>query len=231
MAYIFTPLVFMIIGYAIAAVIFSPFLEFIHAAGGLLIGSERPDFAPLELQSVFDEEAADDMAISVATVEDIDEDGDVVIHISEITLPHYGQHYAELRNRRIGLQAPVYFGDNYEILRVGVGHNINSLLPGFGGTMLLAGHNTSDFLPFQDITVGDVVEFQTNYGHFEYEVARMEVFHRDEAASHIDFVQIEEELLVMYTCYPFDVIGRTPYRLFVFAEKISGPVIDIFARE
>jgi len=228
MAYIFTPLVFVIIGYAIAALIFSPFFEFIHAAGNLLIGPERPDFAPLELQSVFDEEAADEMA---EITEEIDEDGDVVIHISEITFPHYGQHYAELRNRRIGLQAPVYYGDNYEILRVGVGHNISSLLPGFGGTMLLAGHNTSDFLPFQDIIIGDVVEFQTNYGHFEYEVVHMEVFHRDEAASHVDFGQTEIELLVMYTCYPFDVIGRTPYRLFVFAEKISGPEIDIYARE
>jgi sortase A len=229
MAYIFTPLVFMIIGYAIAAIVFSPFLEFVNAAGNMLIGPERPNFAPLELQFVFDEAAADEMAIAIE--EEVDEDGEVVIHISEITLPQYGQHYAELRNRRIGLQAPVFFGDNYEILRVGVGHNFSSFLPGFGGTMLLAGHNTSDFLSFQDIIISDVVEFQTNYGHFEYEVVRMEVFHRDEAASHVDFGQTEIELLVMYTCYPFDVIGRTPYRLFVFAEKISGPIIDMYARE
>jgi len=225
MVYIFTPLVFVIIGYAIAAVVFSPFLEIIHAAGGLLIGHDRPNFAPLELHSVFNEEAADYI------VEEIDEDGAAVVHVSDITIPHYGQHYAELRNRRIGLQAPVFYGDNYEILRVGVGHNIGSLLPGFGGTMLFAGHNTSDFLPFQDIIIGDVVELQTNYGHFEYEVVDMEVFHRDVAINAVDFGQTEIELLIMYTCYPFNVIGRTPYRLFVFAEKISGPVIDIMARE
>ena len=216
MAYIFTPLIFMIIGYAIAAIIFSPFLDIVHAVGGLLISPDGPNFT-LELQSIFDEDAADE------------ELG--IIHISDITIPYYGQHYAELRNRRIGLKAPVYFGDNYEILRFGVGHHYNSSLPGFGGTLLLAGHNTSDFLPFQDIIIGDVVEFQTNYGHFEYEIIDIEIFHMDVAEETVDLEQTDVELLLMYTCYPFDVIGRSPYRMFVFAEKISGPVVDTTVQE
>jgi sortase A len=216
MAYILTPLIFMIIGYAIAAFIFSPFIDIIHAAGSLVISRDGPDFSGLEFESVFDEDAADV----------IEEDG--VIHISEIEMPVYGQHYAEIRNRRIGLEAPVHFGDSYEILRFGVGHNFWTDLPGFGGMTLLAGHNTTHFLPFQDIVIGDVIELQTNYGHFEYEVTTIELIHHvDDAEVAFELGESEIEMLIMYTCYPFDAIGLTPYRLFVYAEKISGPVVDM----
>ena len=224
MAYIFTPLIFMIIGYAITAYIFSPFIDIIHAAGSLVISRDGPNFDELGLDSVFDEDAADDM------VEDGNEDEDEIIYFSEIGFPLYGQHYAEIRNRRIGLQAPVFFGDSYEILRFGVGHNIGTRLPGFGGMLVLAGHNTTHFLPLQAITIGDVVEFQTNYGHFEYEVVDIQTFHRDNATDAFYLVQNDMETLVMYTCYPFNAIGMPPYRLFVFAEKITGPVIDLTAQ-
>ena len=222
MAYIFTPLIFMIIGYSFTALIFSPFFEVIHAAGTLIITRDGPNFDPVELHSIFDEDAP---------AQDNQTEGEV--HVTEIELPFFGAHYAEIRNRRIGLTAPVYFGDSYDILRVGVGHNIGSQLPGFGGTILMAGHNTTHFLPLQDIENGDIIELQTNYGHFEYEVIEIELFHRDVAEDAIDFGQTEIELLLIYTCYPFNSnsIGTTQYRLFVFAEKISGPTVDILARE
>jgi len=217
-AYIFTPLIFMIIGYTIAAIIFSPFFDIIHAAGDLVISRDGPDFS-LDLYSIFDEDAADDGIT------------EGIIHISEIGIPYYGNHYAEIRSRRIGLLAPVFFGDDYEILRAGVGHNFGSFLPGFGGTILMGGHNTTHFLPLKDIIIGDLVELQTNYGYFEYEVIDIEIFHTDSVLYAFDFAQTEQELLVMYTCYPFEVIGLTDYRMFVIAEKISGPEIDILAQE
>ena len=34
---------------------------------------------------------------------------------------------------------------------------------------------------------------------------------------------IDHEQLIMYTCYPFDMLSSTPYRYFVYAELISGP--------
>jgi sortase A len=213
MAYIFTPLIFMIVGYAIAALIFSPYAEIIHAAGQFIIIDDVPDFSGLDLtDSIFDDAA------------DVEEDG--VIHISEIDFPIEGQHYAKIRNRRIGLEAPVYFGDSYEILRFGVGHSFVTDFPGFGGMTLLAGHNTTHFLPFQDIETGDVIEITTNYGLYEYEVTIVETFHRENAQAAFELGASEQEMLIMYTCYPFDTIGLSPYRLFVFAQKISGPVVQ-----
>jgi len=223
MAYVFTPLISTIIGYAIVAIIFSPFFGVIYAIGDLVIINDGSNFGYTDLDSIFDENAA----------EYVVEDEDGIVHISEVTIPSYGEHYAEIRNRRIGLQAPIYFGDSYEILRYGVGHNLNSRLPGFGGTLLMAGHNTSHFLPLQDIEIGDILNLQTNYGFFEYEVFDINLFHRDVAANYVDFAQMDMEMLIIYTCYPFNsnTIGRAVYRMFVFAEKISGPVIDILVQE
>jgi len=216
MAYIFTPLIFVIVGYMITAIVLSPFWDVIHAANTLLISSSESSFS-VELNSIFDENVV------------VENEGE--IHISEIDIPHYGTHYAEIRSNRIGLLAPVYYGDSYEILRFGVGHNSGSFFPGFGGTILMSAHNTSHFLPLKDIEDGDIVEIQTNYGQFKYEVVDVRVVHSSEALNYFDFGQTDQELLVIYTCYPFGgIVGITPFRLFVFGEKISGPAVDFMAR-
>lgn len=209
MAYIYMPLIFMIIGYFLIALALSPFYDIVYAAGNLVITSDRPDFSQ-ELASVFEGDSANTDADS--------------IDISTVEIPSFGTHYAEIRSNRIGLMAPVYYGDSYEILRSGVGHNIGSFLPGFGGTILLAGHNTTHFLPLQDIEIGEAVELRTNYGHYKYEVTDIRVLHKDDTSA-FDLAQTEKELLVMYTCYPLDEIGMTDERMFVYAEKISGPNI------
>ena len=36
----------------------------------------------------------------------------------------------------------------------------------------------------------------------------------------------DKESLIMYTCYPFDELGLTSDRFFVYAKFVSGPVID-----
>ena len=46
------------------------------------------------------------------------------------------------------------------------------------------------------------------------------------AAKFDDAVLIEQKpRLILYTCYPFDMLGLTPKRFFVYAEQISGPTV------
>ena len=40
-----------------------------------------------------------------------------------------------------------------------------------------------------------------------------------------DFTRTDENL-ILYTCYPFDALGFTPNRYFVYAKYVSGPVLD-----
>ena len=43
-------------------------------------------------------------------------------------------------------------------------------------------------------------------------------------ATAYDFTRTDENL-IMYTCYPFDALGFTPDRYFVYAKYVSGPVL------
>ena len=209
-AFILMPFTFMIIGYGFAMIAIAPFYDMAVAISGLLFMDEVPVFAQAH-SSIFDE----DFEFMEVTE----------LSILDIELPRHGMQFAQVRNARIGLSVPVYWGDNYEILRRGVGNSMGSFLPGFKGTTLLAGHNTTHFLPLQDVEVGDIIEFTTNYARFEYQVTELRILDRRDPTA-IDLAQQEEDILVMYTCYPFNqIVGIPRLRLFVYAERVSGPNI------
>ena len=146
------------------------------------------------------------------------------IRIADIDFPVTGTQYAKIDCARIGLDAPVYWYDTDDILAYGVGQSIASFLPGFGRAIILSGHNTTYFRCLENITVGDIIRFDTNYYPYEYTVTDVEVL--DEKAFSdvlVEKIGKEKEELVMYTCYPFYAItGRKTQRLVVTAERTKG---------
>ena len=97
-------------------------------------------------------------------------------------------------------------------------------IPGEGKTILLAGHNNTFFNDLQHTEIGATVTITTHYGVYTYEVTDMAVKdYQDETA--YDFTRTDENL-ILYTCYPFDALGFTPNRYFVYAKYVSGPVLD-----
>ena len=88
-----------------------------------------------------------------------------------INYPTYGSKYATLKIPSIGLEQPVYYGANYTILKSGIAHDENSFFPGEGGSVILAGHNFSSFLgSLPKAQVGDIINLETTYGNFNYEI-------------------------------------------------------------
>lgn len=143
---------------------------------------------------------------------------------ADIVMPSVGQQYGKLTCKRLGINAPVIFGDNDACLSAGVGHHTGTLLPGFGSTILLAGHNYSYFKPFKNVKVGDVFTLTTNYGKYVYECYKLDVKEFDDP----NFVNysMPRETLVMYTCYPFYYMsGVKTQRIKVICKKVSGPVV------
>lgn len=97
-------------------------------------------------------------------------------------------------------------------------------IPGEGKTILLAGHNNTFFNDLQHAEAGATVTIMTHYGVYTYEVTGTEILdYQDETA--YDFTRTDENL-ILYTCYPFDALGFTPNRFFVYAKYVSGPVLD-----
>ena len=63
---------------------------------------------------------------------------------------------------------------------------------------------------------------KTSYGVYQYSVSKTKVFKADDMKAY-DLEQ-DYEQLILYTCYPFRLLsGSRQQRLFVYADKISGP--------
>ncbi len=214
MAYLYMPLIFAVCGYMICFLLLTPVLDMLQAMGGMMIADEIPDFNQ-SLNSIYDPEAAE-------------KNREEAVSIKDITIPAYGTLYAHISCEKIGLDAPVYWGDNNEILKAGVGQYIGSFMPGFEKTILLSGHNTTDFKCLQNIELGDIITVTTNYGIYEYEVEDIQVIHMDTAEAEIgDILGQDKEQLITYTCYPFEkMVGRKVDRYFIFSKKLSGPVVE-----
>lgn len=122
------------------------------------------------------------------------------------------------------LSAPVYYGDGNSELNKGAGVYMGAWIPGEGRTVMIAGHAGTFFRKLEGIQPGMQIRFATYYGEYMYEVTEAKVLEAvDESA--YDFSRTDENL-ILYTCYPFDALGYTPFRFFVYAKCVSGPNIE-----
>ena len=130
--------------------------------------------------------------------------------------PEYGTQYATIEIPAIDVNLPVYFGDTLEILKNGVGHSSGSYFPGEGGSIVYMGHNsTSVFRRFSELQIGDEITVTTTYGEYKYSIYDMQLI--DETDIDALPIQNEEEILMVYTCYPFNNIGYATQRYVVYA--------------
>jgi len=132
--------------------------------------------------------------------------------------PVIGEMYAKLNIASCDINLPVYYGDNDKILDAGIGHFSGSHFPGEGKGILYTTHNTADKLyNIKDIKVGDKVEVLTTSKAFNYKVTKTEVIQEtDEKKAKIES---DKELLMIYTCYPFNADKYTDKRFMVYCER------------
>ncbi len=132
--------------------------------------------------------------------------------------PDYGKSFGTLKIPSVKIEKTLYHGDTMDILRYGLGHFAGSYFPGEGGTILIAGHNTSGFLrTLPKVNIGDEVSIETVYGDYTYIIYDTKVMKASELEK-MDFKD-EEETLVLYTCYPL-TIGHPKTRYVVYARRL-----------
>ncbi len=218
MAYIIMPLIFTILGYSLFAAAFSPVINLAVSVGNMVISQKLPNFDQ-DYDSIFTPPTTDPNRTPGPNGEA------ETIPVDGITIPKLGNHYAQLSCERIGLSGKVYYGDSSAILKRGIGQFSGTFFPGFGLPILLSAHNTTYFKPLKQIEVGDVIEFTTSYGIYEYQVTELRVANKNDKTAYD--LSAKEEILILYTCYPFEVLSYTKSeRLFVYAQRISGPNVD-----
>lgn len=212
-AYFYMPLLFLFLGYGTLYLVLAPVLNLVTTSVNLILLNEAPTFKE-EKDSIFDKEK-----IEVTT--------NKTISSSEITYPKIGTEYGLVSIDKLKIASKLTFGDRPVDLRTGVGHFNGSVFPGEEGTTLIGGHNTTDFASLPLIEIGDEITVTTNYGVYQYVVKSQRVARFDDASAIEQIYQKQKgNSLILYTCSPADMIGLTDDRLFVYADLVSGPLID-----
>lgn len=134
--------------------------------------------------------------------------------------PEYGSKYGQIKISSVGIDLPLYYGDNMEVLSHGIGQYAGSYFPGEGGTIILAGHNDPGFFDkLLEVKQGEKVSLDTSYGKFEYIIESFKVVNEKDLSAFP--IQDDKEILIMYTCYPLGV-GKKTERFVVYAYRVGG---------
>ncbi len=223
MNFIILPVIFCILILAISAALVYPYAnEFAEMSKTYF--TDRDIDIPSDCYDIFVPADGDSEEPEVKSVMDSKPQEQRTIPLSSISYPYYGQRLGELIVEDCQIYASLYFGDGNNELNNGVGMYTGGYIPGYGKTVMIAGHNNTDFNGFKYAKKGQKVIIRTYYGTYTYEITDIQVKTSTDSSAY-DF-SLNYENLIMYTCYPFDELNLTPYRCFVYAKFVSGPVID-----
>ena len=112
---------------------------------------------------------------------------------------------------------PIVQGTDDKDLKEGVGHYVNSVMPGVKDNSVLAGHRDSVFSKLGKLVRGDLI-IKTSSGTFKYSVTRMRIVLANDRTV---IVPTPTATLTLSTCYPFHFIGPAPKRYIVSAQLVS----------
>lgn len=106
----------------------------------------------------------------------------------------------------------------------GVSHDPNSSMPGEAGNSVFAGHRELFFKHFLDLEEGDDVIVNIGDNIYIYKIESFEVINPDQVDT--VFFDNDEDLLVMYTCYPIESWKPFGQRMVVKAKPVQSTTIE-----
>ena len=150
---------------------------------------------------------------------------DATTSATQVSFPKYGDEYGMLSVDTAGIVSPVFVGDDATQLLYGAGQYYGSVFPGDIGNTVIAGHTNSVFKTLGEAQIGDDIRLELTYGTYVYEISNIEI---KSGTDQSILAPSEEQILTLYTCYPFDYIGNTPDRYVVTAKLVEGkPLSEI----
>lgn len=113
---------------------------------------------------------------------------------------------------------PIVQGTDEQSLKKGVGHYVDSVMPGEMDNSVLSGHRDSVFSKLGRLVVGDLVIIKTSAGTFTYSVTKTRIVMANDRTV---IVPTPTATLTLSTCYPFYYIGSAPKRFIVSAQLLG----------
>jgi len=114
---------------------------------------------------------------------------------------------------------PIIQGTETEDLTYGVGHFIQSVLPGEKDNCVLSGHRGTVFSKLGELKTGDLLIAKTAAGTFTYMVTGTKIVDRNDRTV---IVPTDHAVLTLSTCYPFGVFGSAALRFIVSADLVKN---------
>jgi sortase A len=133
--------------------------------------------------------------------------------------PQLGDRIGTITLPSLGLSWPIYEGTEEEQLSKGVGHYVDSVLPGMADNSILSGHRTSVFNRIGELEVNDLILVQTSAGIFNYQVRAFRIVDRSDTTV---IQPAPKAVLTLTTCYPFDSLVRTTQAFLVEADLVDS---------
>ncbi len=128
----------------------------------------------------------------------------------------------------LGVESAILQGDlndsQSEAMDRGVSHDPRSTMPGEIGNTVIAGHRELFFKHFLELEKGDPVLINIGDNIFLYEIESSEVIYPDQVDT--VFYDNDEDLLVMYTCYPIEAWKPYNQRVVVKAKPVEQITVD-----
>jgi sortase A len=144
---------------------------------------------------------------------------------TQLSFPKYGDEYGTLSLDTAGIISPVFVGDSATQLSNGAGQYYGSVFPGDIGNTVITGHTNTVFKTLGEAQLGDDIRLELTYGTYVYEISNIEIKSNTDQSI---LAPSEEQILTLYTYYPFDYIGNTPDRYVVTAKLVEGkPLSEI----
>ena len=139
-------------------------------------------------------------------------------------MPSYGDLFGKITIDSVNKTINLYYGDGNDQLRKGAGLFNGSFLPGFNRTSLIAGHSLPYFECLGDVNVGDIIKISTHYGDFEYKITDTKIGKATDESNY-DLAQSGRRTIDLIYMLSIRIDWLRSDRLFVYADKISGPTI------
>lgn len=132
----------------------------------------------------------------------------------EVMRPAFGEQYAVISCDKLGVDIPVYWGTEQELLEHGACQSSSSAIAGIEGNSVISAHVDTFFAELDSLDEGDVVTLTTNYGKFAYTVRQKIEFSADNRKY---IVPSKDSRLTLYTCKR-DLLGASDMRTGVICD-------------
>ena len=162
-SFIILPIIFCLITYLVLYLAFVPSFSPVISAVGMFFSDNEKDYST-EYDNIF-VPVSENSTVPTVTKKDSNGQEKTYVKNDSVQYPNYGNLFGELIINDCNVDANLFFGDNDVALRNGVGIYAGSFVPGYGGTILVAGHNNTYFNGLKNAAVGQKVEINTSYGN------------------------------------------------------------------